>query len=350
MVQEIINRYNSLKSNMNKGELLPPLMVFSGEEIFFINLFEELLTKSYIDEQDDLNRIQLYGPEITVDTIVAEAQVASMFGGKRIILVREASQVKPSLGKGKNITVEDLPSFVPLFTEGTSVALFYRGKPASAKMRKNIEQNNGTLLIESPLIKKEAEMRQTISLIGARYGLKMAPQAVGLLLDLVGNDLATVDAQLSKLSIAASESGRQVTVDLVADMVGMTKEYNPYELLRAIKEHDLKKVFFLSTHMAENEKRYPLPMIISVLYGFFSTLLVYHFNKKRSSQELIRLLNLKSESHLRDYQVASHFYGGIKTMNILTDLRKADANSKGARGTSMSSEAIFKELIIDILC
>lgn len=349
MIQDLLNTYNQYRAAVAREELLPPMMVFAGEESFFVNLFEELLTHQYIPkEEETINRTILYGPEIVAETILSEAQTYSMFGGKRIIIVREATQVKASsLGKGKNLTIEELPSYAASFAEGTSVALFYRGKDAGAKMRKAIEKGKA-ILVESPQIRKDVELKHAYKAIAQRYGLKLSPQVVSLLMDLIGNDLTTLDSQLSKLVVPASQQNGEVSTEMVTDMVGMSREYNPFELINAIKEHNFLKSMQMATYMAENEKRYPFPMIVSMLYNFFSNLLVYHFNKKMHPTELCKLLNLRNEYLLKDYQKAASFYGGVKTMNILTDLRKADANYKGVNGTSLSPEAIFKELIIDI--
>ena len=356
MIQDLLNQYNRLRETIRRGETLPPLLVFSGEEAFFINLFEVLLTEHYLPPEEQQEGRQIFfGPETGVDVVLSAAQTASMFAPKQIILVREAAQLKPTKGKTKNVTVEDLPDYLHTFAAGVTVALFYRGKEAGARLKKSIKavqdkNPNACLLVESPLLRKDSEVRYAVGLIAKMHQVRLTARVPELFLDLVGADLPTINAQLTKLSVPAANNGGVVSEQMVMDLVGMSRFYKPYDLQDAVKAFNRKKAFTIAAFMAEheNEKAYALPAVIGMFYKFFGTLMVFLFNKRQPEGVLLDLMGLDKPYQLRQYQEAARYYTARKVMNIISALRTADATVKGARGGNPSYRDILTELLMSI--
>lgn len=348
MVEQLFNTYQQFRQLLLRGSGLPHVMLFVGEESYFVDLFEGLLSDSSLDQEIPYERITLYGPEVEVHDVIQEARGMSMFSSKRLILVKEASQVKPTHIKGKtNVSIDNIAEHLHDLSADTFIAFFIKGKDLKAQARKKWEEV-ATYIVESPRIRKEKDIKMAIEQMAKLYQLQIGSECIRMILELVGNDLVTINTELSKLVIATKLSMGKVLPNMITELVSMSKEYSPYDLLRAVRNRDRKTALTLAQHMGDNEKRYPITMTNSVFYNFFSTLLVYQYNSKKSKYDLMDILKLHNEYQLEDYKKAALKYTPVQTVAIISALRKIDHAYKGVSGVATDSKALYLDLMNEI--
>lgn len=171
-----------------------------------------------------------------------------------------------------------------------------------------------------------------------------------MLADFVGNDLSRLSGELDKLAISLPEGSMRITPEAVEQNVGISKDYNNYELLNAIVTHNVPKAARIVNHFEQNPKNNPLVVTISVLFNFFANLLLCFFSADRSDNGIAKELNLRFPSQARDYLTAMRVYNAFKCIDIIALIRQYDARSKGiGSGASSNDGDLLRELVFKIL-
>jgi DNA polymerase-3 subunit delta len=170
-----------------------------------------------------------------------------------------------------------------------------------------------------------------------------------MLTDFVGNDLSRLVQELQKLEIALPENQKRITSEVVEKNVGVSKDFNNYELLRAVAEKNIFLANHIVNYFDKNPKDNPIMVTISVLFGYFSNLLECYWLSNKSEQNVMNALNLRSSFMARDYMSGLKNYGVNKVMEIISLLRTYDAKSKGIDNVSATHGDLLKELIYKIM-
>ena len=170
-----------------------------------------------------------------------------------------------------------------------------------------------------------------------------------MLADFVGTDLSRLSGELDKLALILPKNQTCITPELIEHNIGISKDYNNFELRSALVEKDVLKANKIIKYFEENPKTNPIQMTLSLLFGFFSNLMLAYYAPEKTEQGIAAFLGLKSSWQSREYMNAMRRYSGIKTMEIIGEIRYADALSKGVGNSSLSNAEILKELIFKIL-
>lgn len=171
-----------------------------------------------------------------------------------------------------------------------------------------------------------------------------------MLADFLGNDLNRLDKELDKLGIILSEiKSNKITPELVEENIGISKEFNNFELLRAIIAKDNLKAYRIAQYFEKNPQNNPIQATLVVLFNYFSNLLICYYTKDRSEAGIMAALGLKASFQVKDYTLGMKQYSAMKVFNLIGEIRTADALSKGFGNSSMSSSDILKELLYKIL-
>lgn len=338
-----------LRDILSAGGSLPPIIVAGGTEFYYIDRVEQLLVESYIPEAQRVTQMQVYfGPEVPATEILQAGQTASMFASRRLLVVREANQLITKKIQDTKYSIESLISDAPTIAPETTILLLYKDKlPASVK--KAIDRHPDlVVLIESNMLSKDADLKVAMGLMAKEMSLKLDSGAVSALVDLVGRDLVTLHTELQKLALPAKSTGGAVSQEMVLQLVGMSREMNPYDLLRAVQDYNAAEATQIAHYMADNDKRYPLPMILAMLYGFFANLIVVHYMGNVGADQIAQQLKLKSSYQARTYQSATRRYSPQQTLGIISAIRNADVAFKGASGSSLPPRAIYDDLLAQI--
>ena len=171
-----------------------------------------------------------------------------------------------------------------------------------------------------------------------------------MLSDFLGNDLNRLVKELDKLAIILAETGsKRIIPEIVERNIGISKEYNNFELLKALVQKDILKANRIAQYFEKNPKNNPIQMTLSVLFNYLSNLLICYYSKDRSEAGLMTTLGLRGNYQVKDYLLGMRNHSAMKVFNLIGEIRLADARSKGVDNTSASDADILKELLYKIL-
>ena len=258
----------------------------------------------------------------------------------QVIIVKEAQ----ALDK-----IEDLSFYLqkPL----NSTILVFCHKHGSLDRRKKIasEIEKKGILFESKKIKDNL-LPGFISSYLKKKGIDIEPKASAMLAEFVGADLSRLTGELEKLIITLPQGQKRVSPDQIEKNIGISKDYNNFELRNALIEKDVLKANKIIKYFEDNPKSNPIQMTLSILFNFYSNLMMAYYAPEKTEQAIANWLGLKSSWGSRDYIAGMRKYSGVKTMQIIGEIRIADAKSKGVNNTSNTTNGeILRELIFKIL-
>ena len=310
--------------------------LLTGDEPLFIDQIASFATSHLIpEEEQDFNQTILYGGDVSARDILLEALRFPMMGSQVLVLVREAQQVR------------DLDLLAPHLSElpeSTCLILCYKKK---ADKRKALYKSASVLdaVYESPRMYDSKIPDFIIKSFAARQ-LSIDPRTAHLMADATGNDLEKILQEIDKIAIATSGKTRTITPELIEYYVGISKEYNNFELLSALLRRDAGRAYRIAFYFAANERNHPIQMTLSTLFGFFSNLMAVYYLPNPQEQSIATLLGVQAFV-ARDY-LARRNYSAAQTFAIIHNLRLVDAYSKGVDASIPSSE-LYSELISRIL-
>lgn len=324
-----------------KARKFSPIYLLMGEEPFFIDRLTDLLIDQVLDEAEkDFNQIILYGADSTGSTIVNAVRRFPMMSEYQLVVVREAQLVRD---------LELLINYAKNPLKSTILVLNYKYKPYDKRKALALAIESTGVIFDSKKI-PDYKMPGFITSLLQERSLTIDPKAAQMLSDFLGNDLNRLDKELDKLMLILPEKGlNRVTPELVEENIGISKEFNNFELLRALAGKELLKANRIIHYFAKNPKNNPIQMTLSVLYNYFSNLLICYYTTDRSETGLMQALGLRSSFQVRDYLLGMRNYSAMKVFNLISDIRTADARSKGVDNSSATDEDLLKELIYKIL-
>lgn len=318
-----------------------PIYFLMGEEPFFIDKITDLLVDHVLSESErDFNQLIFYGADTDVASIINAAKRFPMMSEYQLIIVKEAQQLR---------NLDLLANYAKKILKSTILIINYKYK--NYDRRKSllglIEQNG--IIFESKKI-LDYKIPTFITSILKQRSIGIDPKASQMLADFLGNDLTRIDKELDKLSIILNEEkNTKITPELVETNIGISKEYNNFELLKAIISKDTLKVYRIAQYFEKNPQSNPIQVTLSVLFNYFSNLLICYYTKDRSESGLMAALGLRSNFQTKDYILGLRQYPPMKVFNLIGEIRTADALSKGVGNTSMGNSDILKELLYKIL-
>ena len=171
-----------------------------------------------------------------------------------------------------------------------------------------------------------------------------------MLADFLGNDLSRLNKELEKLILLLPEKGvRRISPELIEKNIGISKEYNNFELIKSLSIKDILKANRIIQYFEKNPKNNPIQMTLSILFNYFSNLLICYYTKDRSDAGLMAALGLRGAFQVKDYQQGLRNYSAMKVFNLIHEIRMMDARSKGVENNSVSDADLLKELLYKIL-
>lgn len=318
-----------------------PVYVLMGEEPFFIDRITQLLLEHVLEEQErDFNQIILYGADTDAATILNAARRYPMMSKYQLVVVREAQMVD-NLDLLTGYVKNPLPSTILVLNHK------YKNLDRRKTLAGAVEKQG--ILFESKKL-YENKMPQFIQSVMQQRGIAIDQKAVQMLSEFLGSDLNRLHKELDKLAILLPENGsKRVTPELVEQNVGISKEYNTFELLRALAAKEVLKANRIAKYFEMNPKNNPIQMTLPILFNYFSNLLICYYAKDRSDAGLASALGLRSPFLAKDYQVGLKNYTAMKVFNLIGEIRTADARSKGVENSSTTDAELMKELLYKIL-
>lgn len=322
-----------------KNKVYHPIYFLSGEEPYYIDLISDYIEKNVLDEAEkEFNQQVIYGKDADVATIISSAKRYPMMANHNVVIVKEAQHLEKQLNQ--------LERYLEQPTKSTILVFCYKYKKLDGRKAFTKKIDKASVYFESPVI-YENQIPQWIEQYLKEKKYPIEPKASLLIAQFLGADLSKVSNELEKLIINIPE-GNTITAADVEKNIGISKDYNLFELNKAIGEKNIKKANEIINHFAKNEKDHPIQASIAILYSYFTSILKYHYTKDKSQNNLAAVLRI-NRFFVKDYEVAAKNYSIRKAVNVIEYLRDYDLKSKGVGNISTSGGELMKELVFKIL-
>jgi DNA polymerase III subunit delta len=280
----------------------------------------------------------LYGDDTNIPAIIDTARRFPMMASHQVIIIKEAQTLKK---------IDDLVIYLekPLLSTILVIGYKYKTLDKRTKLYKTLESNGG--YFESPKI-RDYLIPGWIEKYLMTKGIKTDPSASAMLTEYLGTDLHKIVNELDKLIITLPEGKPVITTALIEKNIGISKDYNNFELQKAIGEKNILKSNMIIHYFANNPKENPITLSIASLFGFFSKLLTYHSITDKSRNNVAAALKV-NPYFVKDYETAAMKYNVSKTVQVISLLRTYDMRSKGFGDPGTEPGDLMKELVFKIL-
>ena len=333
-----MNEVKTIVGNIKKG-IIAPIYFLMGEEPYFIDIVSNYIEEHVLQEdQKGFDQIVLYGQDVTVPMIIDYARRFPMMSDRQVIIVKEAQNLRA--------TIDQLVPYVENPTPTTVLVFCYKYEKLDArkKLLKTLQKNKDCVLLESKKL-YEHQVAAWLPDVLKKKHLSIQPKAIQMLVDFLGTDLSRIQNEVNKLALIVPEN-TEVTPEIIEKNIGISKEFNNFELKSAIAANDAYKVARILKHFADNPKDNPLGGTITVLYNYFQKLLLFHGLTDQSEKNVAAVLK-ESPYFIKEFYSGAQHYPMKRVSAIIATLRQIDLKSKGVGATNNLTEADFrKELII----
>ena len=333
-----MERINQIVSDI-KGGIIKPVYFLMGDEPYYIDKISDYIERNVLTEEEKgFNQMVLYGRDVSIDDIISNAKRYPMMAEKQVVIVKEAQDLSR--------TIENLVRYVENPQPSTVLVICYKYKilDKRKKLSKIIGKNG--LLFESKKL-YENQVGEWIRRVLAGKGYQIEPKAALMLLEFLGTDLSKIANELEKLmAILPKESIIRPTH--IEENIGISKDFNNFELRKAVGERQIVKANQIINYFADNPKSNPLVVTISLLNGFFTQILIYHGLKDKSKGNVSRALRV-NPYFVGDYVTAARNYPMRKVSQVISYLRDADLKSKGVGSNALPTADILKELLFKVM-
>jgi DNA polymerase-3 subunit delta len=330
--------YEEIISDLKK-RIFKPVYFLAGEEPYFIDLISDYIEDKVLAEADKaFNQIIVYGDDTNIAAIIDTARRFPMMSSHQVVIVKEAQSLKK---------IEELAFYLekPLLSTILVFCYKYKSIDKRTKLFKTLETN--AVYFESPRL-RDYQIPPWIERYLMAKGIKTEPSASALLTEYLGTDLHKIANELDKLIITLQAGKPLITNALIEKNIGISKDYNNFELQKAIGERNILKSNMIVRYFADNPKDNPITLTIASLFSFFSKLLTYHYLPDKSKNNVASALKV-NPFFVRDYESAALKYNAKKTVEIISLLRTCDLRSKGYNDPGTEPGDLLKELVFKIL-
>lgn len=332
-MDEVVKIINDLKSGNIK-----PIYFLMGEEPYYIDKLTEYIEDNLLSENEKgFNQMVIYGRDTTIEDVVSNAKRYPMMAERQVIIVKEAQELWR--------TIDNIESYAsnPQPTTVLVIAYKYKTLDKRKKVTKILEKN-GVVFESKKLYENQVGEWLKRVLQGKGYGIE--PKAVSMFVEFLGNDLGKIIKEIEKLQIILPK-GHTFTPKDIEVNIGFSKDFNNFELRKAIGEKNQLKAYKIADYFANNQKDNPLFLTIGLVFSFFSQLLQYHGLKDKNPKNVATVLKV-SPFFLKEYDVAIKNYPMKKVSAIVATLREIDVKSKGVGANALSQSDLLKEMLVKI--
>ena len=346
--RESTAQFEILEKDIRQGRIAP-LYLLMGEESYFIDRLGNLLAGSILNETERaFNQTVFYGKDTDGGAVVNLCRQMPMMGGRMVVIVKEAQQLKK---------LELLAPYAKQPAASTVLVVCHKEKNVDKRTPfYKACAEKGTVFESVP--PRDYEISGWLGDFVRSKGLSMDAKAVAMLVDHLGADIGKIAGELDKLATSLPEGAKTVTADHIEQYIGISKEYNTFELNKALSEKNLAKAMQIADYFARNPKENPFVVTIGQLFTHFQRIFILNYERWRAKREgrpvapeaeLSKMLKLPNPFFLREYQLAANHYPTPKVFAIFGLLREYDLKSKGVESGSAGDGEILKELLLKMM-
>ncbi len=333
-----------------KAKKFKPIYVLHGEEGYYIDRLEEAIVENALtpDEQD-FNLNVIYGADINdIRTVISMCKQYPAMSKYQVVVIREAQNVGKTNNKGTANELNQLKHYAEQPLPSTIFVVCNKNEAIKGReFAEAVKKNKTGVVFRSDKLREGRPMELAALEYVKSLGCSIDEKALSMLASNVGNDISRLYTEIDKLKILVKDDNR-ITPELIERNIGISKDYNNFELEEALASRNAKKAFEIIHYYEKNPKANPTVITVSMLFGYFSRLLIYRTMMGKSQEELMEALGTKSAWRVKKIGDASKFYSTAACVNIISWIRECDVKSKGL-GSRQDATALLRELVYKIL-
>ena len=331
--------YEEIARNL-KNKIYSPVYFLMGEEDYYIDRISDYIMDTVLTETEkEFNLTLLYGSDTDIVSIINAARRYPMMSKYQVVIVREAQNLK---------NLDELIHYLQKPMSSTILVMCYKHGTLDRRKKITAELEKAGVLFESKKL-KDTQLPGFISSYLKRKQVEIEPKASEMMAEFVGTDLNRMAGELEKLIITLPAGQKRITAEQIERNIGISKDYNNFELRNALIEKDVFKANQIVKYFEDNPKNNPLQVTLAVLFNFFSNLMLAYYAPDKSDQGIASQLGLRSPWQAKDYMAGMRKYTGVKVMQIIGAIRACDAKSKGIDNPSTPDGELLRELVYFIL-
>lgn len=325
-------------SDIQQGNI-KPIYFLMGEEPYYIDKISDFIEENVLSEEErGFNQMLIYGRDASIDEIVSNAKRYPMMAERQVVIVKEAQDLSR--------TIENLVSYAESPQPTTVLVVCYKYKKIDKrkKLYKTIDKV-GVIFEGKRLYENQVGDWITRNLKSRGYSI--SPKASQMLVEFLGTDLGKIDNELEKLQLICPQ-GTTISPEIIEENIGISKDFNNFELRKAIGEKDSLRAHRIINYFSQNPRDNPMVVTISLLFSYFSQILQYHGLNDKSKGAVAKQLKV-SPYFVSDYVTAARNYPMKKVSHAISLLQETDVKSKGVGANNISQGDLLKELLVKIM-
>ena len=332
--------YESIMSEL-KARHFKPLYYLMGDESYYIDKISDWIAENVLQpEERDFNQTILFGSDVTASQIADAAKRYPMMSQYQVLIVKEAQHVK---------NTEPLEKYMQNPMPSTILVMCHKNGKIDGRKQGYVKTiREAGVLFESMKL-KERDLPPFIEHYLQAKGASIDPKSTQLIAESIGADLSRLTSELDKVLLSLPEKDRRVTPQVVEDQIGVSKDFNGFELRDAIVNRNVYKANLIIKYFDENPKAGSIYAFLPLLFSYFQNLMIAHYCPQKGSQEaLAQWLEIRNPWAAKEYVIGLRNYSAMKVMQIIGKIREMDAKSKGLDNPNTPPGELMKELIFFI--
>ena len=333
--------YDSIMRDLQAGKYAP-VYYLHGEESYYIDKICDYIAEHALQpEERDFNQTIFFGSDVTASQVADAARRYPMMAERQVVIVKEAQNIKQT---------DALEKYMKQPLASTVLVMCHKNGKIDGRKREYVKAiQQAGILFESQKL-KEYKLPEFIETYLKKRQVGIDPKSTQLIADAIGADLSRLTSELDKVLISLPDNDRRVTPQVVEDQIGVSKDFNGFELRDAIVNRNVYKANQIINYFDKNPKAGSIYSLLPLLFNYFQNLMIAFYAPNRNSQESVaQWLEMKSPWGAKDYMTGMRNYTARKVMDIIGKIREIDAKSKGLDNPNTPAGELMKELIFYIL-
>ena len=333
--------YSSIMKELQSGQYRP-VYYLMGDEAYYIDKISDYIAEHALQpEERDFNQTIMFGSDVSASQIADAARRYPMMAERQVVIVKEAQNLK---------NTDALEKYMKQPLQSTVLVICHKNGKIDGRKREYVKAvQQAGILFESQKL-KERDLPTFIENYVKQKNAAIDPKSTQLIADAIGADLSRLVGELEKVLLGLPEDNKRITPQVVEDRIGVSKDFNGFELRDAIVNKNVFKANQIVKYFEKNPKAGSIYSFLPMLFNYFQNLMLAYYCPEKGSQERVaEWLELRSPWAAKDYMTGMRNFTAMKTMQIISKLREIDAKSKGLDNPNTPPEELVKELIFFIL-
>jgi DNA polymerase-3 subunit delta len=323
-----------------RGGQIKPIYFLMGDEAYYIDRIAQFIEENVLaEEEKGFNQMVLYGKEITVEDVISNAKRYPMMSERQVVIVKEAQHLSRNIEKF--VAYAENPQLSTVLV----ICYKYKKLDKRKKLHKSLREH-GAVVFESKKL-YDNQVSDWIRKVLKGKGYSISHKAAVLLVEFLGTDLSRINNELEKLQLVLPKE-TEITPKTIEEHIGISKDYNNFELKKAIGERNIVKATRIINYFSQNPKDNPFVVTVTLLHSFFAQLLQYHGLHDHSPKSVASALRI-NPYFVGEIQTAAKNYPMKKVSRVISSLRELDLKGKGVGASNLSQSELLKELLVKVL-